>query len=51
MDLIFSLINILRSQRHWNLSNPIHQGTREMCRSVQDVVTLRLRIVQVPLYL
>jgi len=21
----------------WNLSNPTHQGTREMCRIVQDV--------------
>ena len=20
----------------WNLSNPTHQGTREMCRIVQD---------------
>jgi hypothetical protein len=21
----------------WNLSNPTHQGTREMCRIIQDV--------------
>jgi hypothetical protein len=21
----------------WNLSNPTHQGTREMCQIVQDV--------------
>ena len=25
----------------WNLSNPTHQGTREMCRIVQDVGKLR----------
>ena len=25
----------------WNLSNPTHQGTREMCRIVQDVGILR----------
>ena len=26
----------------WNLSNPTHQGTREMCQIVQDVGILRL---------
>jgi hypothetical protein len=25
----------------WNLSNPTHQGTKEMCRIVQDVGKLR----------
>jgi hypothetical protein len=25
----------------WNLSNPTHQGTREMCRIAQDVGKLR----------
>ena len=25
----------------WNLSNPTHQGTRELCRLVQDVRILR----------
>ena len=25
----------------WNLFNPTHQGTREMCRIVQDVGILR----------
>jgi hypothetical protein len=34
----------------WNLSNPKHQGTMEMCRIVQDVGKLRCRIAQVPLY-
>ena len=27
----------------WNLSNPTHQGTREMCRVVQDVRTCLIR--------
>jgi hypothetical protein len=35
----------------WNLSNPTHQGTREMCRMSQDVGKLGYQIVQVPLYL
>jgi hypothetical protein len=26
---------------HWNLSNPTHQGSREMCRIVQDVRIFR----------
>jgi hypothetical protein len=26
----------------WNLSNPTHQGTREMCRIVQDVGILQV---------
>ena len=29
----------------WNLSNPTHQGTREMCRTVQDVGILRFILV------
>ena len=33
--------NILLLSIHWNLSNPTHQGTREMCRIVQDVGILR----------
>jgi hypothetical protein len=28
--------------KQWNLSNPTHQGTREMCRIVQDVGILRI---------
>jgi hypothetical protein len=35
----------------WNLSNPIYQGLREMCRIVQDVGILRCRVAQVPLVL
>ena len=34
----------------WNLSNPTHQDTREMCQIVQDVGILRCWIAQVPLY-
>ena len=38
-------INILISFNYnviqWNLSNPTHQGTREMCQFVQDVGILR----------
>ena len=26
----------------WNLSNPTHQGTREMCQIVQDVGILQV---------
>ena len=29
----------------WNLSNPTHQGTREMCQIVQDVGKLRVFLV------
>jgi hypothetical protein len=35
------LTNHLYLLVQWNLSNPTHQGTREMCRIVQDVVKLR----------
>ena len=27
----------MKTAVHWNLSNPVHQGTREVCRIVQDV--------------
>jgi hypothetical protein len=27
----------MKTAVHWNLSNLIHQGTREVCRIVQDV--------------
>ena len=29
------------STLQWNLSNPTHQGTREMYRNVQDVEILK----------
>ena len=32
----------------WNLSNPIHQGTTEMCRIVQDVRTCLIRHTKGP---
>ena len=32
----------------WNLSNPTHQGTREMCRIVQDVSTCLIRHTKGP---
>jgi hypothetical protein len=32
-------------QVQWNLSNLTHQGTREMCRIVQDVRILRFYLV------
>jgi hypothetical protein len=38
-SLVFVVFHILLIQ--WNLSNPTHQGTREMCRIVQDVGKLR----------
>ena len=28
----------------WNLSNPTHQGNREMCQIVQDVAILRFNL-------
>ena len=31
-----------RQHRQWNLSNPKHQGTRELCRIGHDVGKLRL---------
>ena len=30
----------------WNLSNPTHEGTEEMCRIVQDVGMLRFILVR-----
>ena len=39
----FCLFVFFESQRfvQWNLSNPTHKGTREMCQIVQDVGILR----------
>ena len=37
---LFSPI-IVRIHIQWNLSNPTHQGTREMCRILQDVVIIK----------
>ena len=31
--------------KQWNLSNPTHQGTREMCQIVQDVRILRFYLL------
>ena len=33
----FVIENFYYNYIQWNLSNPTHQGTREMCRIVQDV--------------
>ena len=33
--------NDLQNDIQWNLSNPTHQGTREMCQTVQDVGILK----------
>ena len=33
--------NYTENEQQWNLSNPTHQGTREMCRIVQGVGKLR----------
>jgi hypothetical protein len=34
--------------QQWNLSNPTHQGTREMCQIVQDVRTCLIRHTKGP---
>jgi hypothetical protein len=31
--------------KQWNLSNPTHQGTREMCQIVQDIRILRFYLL------
>jgi hypothetical protein len=31
------VLDIVITDLQWSLSNPIHQGTREMCQIVQDV--------------
>jgi hypothetical protein len=36
LSLSYSIIHV-----QWNLSIPTHQGTKEMCRIVQDVGKLR----------
>ena len=40
---MFSPLKSSKRSTHiqWNQSNPTHQGTREMCRIVQDVGILR----------
>jgi hypothetical protein len=39
---IYIFLYLLTMYVQWNLSNPTHQGTREMCRIVQDVGILRV---------
>ena len=39
------LWNLRNIQIQWNLSNPTHQGTREMCQIVQDVGILRFYLI------
>ena len=43
-----SYLNILNVCEQWVLSNSTHQGTRKMCRIVQDVVKLRFYIRNQP---
>ena len=43
-----SYLNILNVCEQWVLSNSTHQGTRKMCRIVQDVVILRFYIRNQP---
>jgi hypothetical protein len=40
------LWNLRNIQIQWNLSNPTHQGIREMCQIVQDVGILRFYLKQ-----
>ena len=45
-DLFQRFVVFLAKYLRWNLSHPTHQGTREMCRIVQDVGILRVYFEQ-----